>query len=314
MPWFGQLKGVVFSVKIGYKSLCEDPQARESDSESAEVHRSMWKDVWRLNVLVKIKHFLWKSCTNLLPTKENLLKKTIISENVCHLCSEHLEDVIHAMWGCTKVRQVWQRSFGWLDHNLIAEGSFPNLVRLVQTKPSVFPLFAVMAWAVWHHCLRQRLPLARSVVGAIKWRPPSENVVKINFDGALFRELDCAGLGVVICNSEGLVLVALSEKIMKPQTAELVEILAARRAVLFSIETGFHNSVFEGDSTSSCSFSNVGRQDNAVAHALAQRARLSVPLKDWTLACRYAEDTEDVIDVSGLMTYLLVCSSSSKST
>ena len=128
--------------------------------------------------------------------------------------------------------------------------------------------------------------------------PPSASSVKINFDGALFGESDCAGLGVVIRNSDGKVLAALSEKIVKPQSAELVEILAARRAVLFSCDSGFHNPVFEGDSTSvikllqdrclshsqgghilkdivshlnsfqSCSFSHIGRQGNAVAHAL----------------------------------------------
>ena len=158
----------------------------------------------------------------------------------------------------------------------------------------------------------QRLPPVRSAVGVVKWRPSSENVVKINFDGALFGESDYAVLGVVICNSEGVVLVALSEKIVKPQIVELVEILVARHVVLFSIETGFHNSVFEGDSTSiikhlqdrlvshsqgghilkdivsrlnsfqSCSFSHVGRQGNVVALALAQRARLSFPLEVWT--------------------------------
>ena len=44
-------------------------------------------------------------------------------------------------------------------------------------------------------------------------------------------------------------MAALFEKIVKPQAAELMEILAARRAVLFFIETGFYNSVFEGDSS-----------------------------------------------------------------
>ena len=55
---------------------------------------------------------------------------------------------------------------------------------------------------------------------------------------------------MVVRNSEGAVLAALSEKIMKPQSAELVEILAARRAVLFSSELGFHNLIIEGDSSS----------------------------------------------------------------
>ena len=84
--------------------------------------------------------------------------------------------------------------------------------------------------------------------------------------------------------------------------------------MLFSIETGFHNSVFEGDSTlvikllqdrmvshpqgghilkdivshlnslQSLSLTHVGKQGNAVAHALTQRSRLSFPLRfGWSL-------------------------------
>ena len=104
---------------------------------------------------------------------------------------------------------------------------------------------------------------------------------------------------MVIRNLEGEVMATLSKKIVKPQAAELIEILAARRAVLFSTETGFYNSVFEGESSivikllhdrnvshsqgghilkdilshlnsfMSCSFSDISRQRNAVAHALA---------------------------------------------
>ena len=35
------------------------------------------------------------------------------------------------------------------------------------------------------------------------------------------------------------------------------------------------------NSFQSCSFSHIGRQGNAVVHALAQRARLSYPLEVW---------------------------------
>ena len=89
----------------------------------------------------------------------------------------------------------------------------------------------------------------KSVATAASWCPPYENQVKINFDVALFGESDSAGIGVVIWNLEGGVLAALSEKIMKSQSAELVEILAARRAILFSAEVSFFNSIFEGDSS-----------------------------------------------------------------
>ena len=131
--------------------------------------------------------------------------------------------------------------------------------------------------------------------------------MKVNFDGAMFNERDEAGIGVIIRNPRGEVMAALSEKIQKPPSTEILELLATKRAVRFSLETGFNKSVFEGDlelvikslrhggyenslgghlindilftvnSFQSISFSHVVWQSNAVAHALAQRARHSFP-------------------------------------
>ena len=97
-----------YSVKTGYKALYEEARVVEDEMNNSKTNRNFWK----LKVLGKIKHFLWKSCTNSFPTKVNLLKRTILQEDVCHLCSKNLEDVFHALWGCEKVHQVWQRKFG----------------------------------------------------------------------------------------------------------------------------------------------------------------------------------------------------------
>ena len=104
---------------------------------------------------------------------------------------------------------------------------------------------------------------------------------------------------------------ALAEQIPIPDSVFTLETLAARRAVLFARELGLGHAVFEGDSESSIhaisnrlllhsscghiihdillfsrsfqsfSFSHVGRQGNALADALAKRARLSSPLLVW---------------------------------
>ena len=44
----------------------------------------------------------------------------------------------------------------------------------------------------------QQVPPVRIAATAVSWCPPSENLVKTNFDEALFGESDSTGIGVVI--------------------------------------------------------------------------------------------------------------------
>ena len=72
-----------------------------------------------------------------------------------------------------------------------------------------------------------------------KWSPPILGSLKTNFDGAMFGESDEAGLRVVICNSEGEIMATLSGNKKKKPFVETLELLAARRAVGFSLKVGF---------------------------------------------------------------------------
>ena len=128
-----------------------------------------------------------------------------------------------------------------------------------------------------------------------RWRPPPIGSVKVNFD-------DTAGLGIIIRDDHGLVMAALSQQIPLPASVEMVEVLAARRALLFAKELGFESLVVEGDaegiihaingdsmlnseyghilqdikllssSVRNVSFNHISRQGNFVAHRLARRA------------------------------------------
>ena len=59
---------------------------------------------------------------------------------------------------------------------------------------------------------------------SVKWQPPAVVTNKENFDGAICKEEQRAGLGVVIWNGKGEVLVALSQKVPFPHSVEAVEI------------------------------------------------------------------------------------------
>ena len=145
----------------------------------------------------------------------------------------------------------------------------------------------------------------------MRWTPPDVNHFKTNFDGTFLKENGAAGIGVVIKNSTGQVKVALSEKIHAPTLITVLEMLAARRAVAFTRELGIESCISEGDSQivvkalhdgdktlsefghilqdtlshlnsfKNWSLSHTLRQGNAVADALARRAKFSYPFTIW---------------------------------
>ena len=81
-----------------------------------------------------------------------------------------------------------------------------------------------------------------------RWLRPGAGVYKINFDGAIFESTARTGLGVVVRDEEGMVIAALSQNIKLPSSVDLVEALAAWRAILFAQEISVTHVEVERDS------------------------------------------------------------------
>ncbi|CAL5376754.1 unnamed protein product [Camellia sinensis] len=137
----------------------------------------------------------------------------------------------------------------------------------------------------------------------VRWCAPAEGWFKINFDEARFKELQIVGVGVVIQNSMGEVMVAMSEQLPFGVDANCVEAFAAAKAIELAKYLGFSDIILEGDSLNivkalqedvellpeyghlvsqvvgasrlfrSFQVYHVGRMGNMLAHGLAQMAR-----------------------------------------
>ena len=78
------------------------------------------------------------------------------------------KSTLHALWECEVFRQVWDADFSWINRQLVAYGTFENLLELVSEKPYQLEVFAVTAWFLWlrHNKLRVKedvIPLKRMV-------------------------------------------------------------------------------------------------------------------------------------------------------
>ena len=141
----GHWKKDVYSVKSGYKAICEDARQEEASVSNSVATSGIWSAIWKLNVPGKIKHFLWRACTNSLPTKTNLLRRKIISESLCHQCGKSDEDTKHALWDCEAIKQVWCVDFGWVNRFETEQGNFLDLFDRMVSKSGKAELFAISA-------------------------------------------------------------------------------------------------------------------------------------------------------------------------
>ena len=80
------------------------------------------------------------------------------------------------------------------------------------------------------------------------WQPPPSTCFKINFNGATFVAKNKSSIGVVIRDSQGMVIAFLSQLIPQEFQAVEIEALVALRALEFALELGPASVVLEGDS------------------------------------------------------------------
>ncbi|KAL0462529.1 UNVERIFIED_CONTAM: hypothetical protein Slati_0140500 [Sesamum latifolium] len=134
------------------------------------------------------------------------------------------------------------------------------------------------------------------------WSLPGDGVIKLNFDGAMFKASLEIGIGVVAHDSSAACVWWKSVRKRWTPELELVEVVAAREAVLPARRFGWRRIVLEGDCANlhcklsspqadcastgvvthdikclssafeSCIFSLVRRMANKIAHCLARKA------------------------------------------
>ncbi|KAF3974951.1 hypothetical protein CMV_001758 [Castanea mollissima] len=122
-------------------------EARDNTSSRQQqtgLTNSLRKSIWKLALPCKVRHFLWKACLNAIPTKLNLVGRCVIEDSTCSLCSHHHEDVLHALWSCPSLAQVWDDDPQWNFKNTIRFQHFSQLLHQVLESDCNVEFFAML--------------------------------------------------------------------------------------------------------------------------------------------------------------------------
>ncbi|KAK4435138.1 hypothetical protein Salat_0677100 [Sesamum alatum] len=107
----------------------------------------------------------------------------------------------------------------------------------------------------------------------VHWRPPPAEVVKLNFDGALFANPKCRGAGVVARNSAGECLGWKASLFQGVADAEHAEALGARTTMELAVTKGWRRISIEGDCLNIIRRLNSSAADNSMLGPIIHHTR-----------------------------------------
>nr|XP_023875178.1 uncharacterized protein LOC111987686 [Quercus suber] len=171
-----------------------------------------------------------RACRDALPTKNNLLRRKVIQEELSESCKEAPETVGHVLWSCPKAKEAWDCSKLVITWNEGANQSFQDLLwELLLNRDAGDDQVAQavsIAWALWHNrnelryggvrksgqqLIRWASDYLREYTSAVAqnapgvlvprqaafWSPPQNGHFKINVDGAVFGHRERWELGLL---------------------------------------------------------------------------------------------------------------------
>ena len=102
-------KNGIFTVRSGYSWIqSQNLGARDHRLVAArQVPTSLWRAIWKLEVPPKLRHFLWLSLHNCLPTCDAFFSRRSYSDPLCPICHCHDESLEHLFLLCPWVQPVW---------------------------------------------------------------------------------------------------------------------------------------------------------------------------------------------------------------
>ncbi|KAF5478058.1 hypothetical protein F2P56_004648, partial [Juglans regia] len=248
-----------------------------------------------MNVPSRVKVFAWRACKNGLPTLQNLKTRKFVKEATCEWCKEDDEDTDHALLSCKTAREVWAALLPEVTRDA-SHKSLLDIAMQIQFRGNNGDLekLFLIAWGV---CQKPNGGKAMC-----RWLPSEQGMLKLNVDGAVFASQQRAGVGVILRDDKGEVILSACKKENDINDHLEIELIAILRGLQICLPLGIPQLVIESDSLllvdeiqndkaprslhgnlvtqikqlmqrlQKCFIQHSGRLGNSVAHGMARHA------------------------------------------
>ena len=115
-----------FSVKSTYHVALQLNKQEVPEHSQGGEDGKLWRTVWKLNVLPKVRTFMWQACANILPTCDNLHQRRVDMDRNCEFYHQQPKMRAHLLWECPFAHNVWSLSSGRVQKCRNEVGKFFN--------------------------------------------------------------------------------------------------------------------------------------------------------------------------------------------
>lgn len=192
-----------------------------------------WRRIWKLKVPTKLRHFIHRAASNVLPCRANLAKRGLQVPQECLLCGQQVdESQSHIFLQCNWSRAAWfQHPIGFRSHtvqqnfqcwvaDLLSHTDEAHVAAVVQGMYSIWkarnnayfnqtladPAMVmgpgIHALEEWQQAQQVSAHTADHDIGVLRWKAPPPRLLKMNLDAG-WTGNSSTGLGLVVRSSRG---------------------------------------------------------------------------------------------------------------
>ncbi|XP_074322710.1 uncharacterized protein LOC141659683 [Apium graveolens] len=207
----------VYSVKSAYNLLqVMKGYVVPGDDES------IWRKLWKIKAPPKALNMVWRALSNNLPTIVQLRGKQVQVNQICPICQEYDETILHSIISCkfaSSCRTIVFAGYRMGEHNSFANWFNTVLSSGSQTTKEEIGSVCWLIWRarnkfVWNRKatsvnrvvqLKAAQVMSTSALlqpgyvgdGAVIWVKPQRDTIKVTVDAAVFEDREEVAIGLV---------------------------------------------------------------------------------------------------------------------